>query len=169
MKFVKEPSQNGATIPNAALKLSELDGLPLELHTLPNAAVLISGEMEAMELIRTAESLNELASKLLLQLARACGPCNHLDDDAPCPALCGAEAPDILVPAWARDEADIPRDAKLTCEVDEDSGEIRVTEADYEYDLTDVPLRILEFLGDNGVCLAALEECLMDERIVYGE
>lgn len=169
MKFVKEPSQKGATIPNAALKLCELDELPLELHTLPNAAVLISGEMEAMDLIRAAESLNALASELLLQLARECGPCNHMGDDVSCPALCSADTPDILVPAWALDEADIPRDAKLTCEADEESGEIRVTEADYEYDLTDVPLHILEFLGNNGVCLGALEECLMDERIVYGE
>lgn len=66
MKFVKEPSRNGVVIPNAALRLSELDGVPLELHTLTNAAVVISGEMDAMELIRTADSLNDVASKLLL-------------------------------------------------------------------------------------------------------
>ena len=170
MKFIKEPVRNGVVIPNAALRLSELDGVPLELHTLTNAAVVISGEMDAMELIRTADSLNDVASKLLLQLARDCGHCDCCGDPGEaCELLRDPETPDILVPAWALEEADIPRDAKLTCEVNEDSGEIYVRQADYDFDLTDVPLPILDFLRSCGVCLEALEDRLMDERIVYGE
>jgi len=49
MKFIKEPGRNGVVIPNAALRLSELDGVPLELHTLTNSAVVISGEMDCHE------------------------------------------------------------------------------------------------------------------------
>ena len=170
MKFIKEPGRNGVVIPNAALRLSELDGVPLELHTLTNSAVVISGEMDAMKLIRTADSLNDVASKLLLQLARDCGHCDCCDDPGEaCELFRDPETPDILVPVWALEKADIPRDAKLTCEANEDSGEICIRQADYDFDLTDVPLPILDFLRSCGVCLEALEDRLMDERVVYGK
>ena len=63
--FKTEPSEKGVHIPNSMLKLSGLDGLPLEAHTLKGATVIISGEMEAMELIQTVDSLQKLYRKLL--------------------------------------------------------------------------------------------------------
>ena len=51
--------------------------------------------------------------------------------------------PAVVVPAWARQDAGLAGDAKLDCYVDEDSGEIRVCEADYEHDLSDVPPELL--------------------------
>ncbi|HBR07489.1 MAG TPA: hypothetical protein DD735_01180 [Clostridiales bacterium] len=169
MKFVKEPDKSGIVIPAPAIKLSELDGLPLEIHTLPGAVVVISAEMEAMELIRTAESLKELFAELLTHLAKVCGPCNHCDGTkAECPLINSFGTPDVLVPGWALDEAGIPRDAKLTCDADEESGEIRVCAADYEHDLTDVPRHLVESFRSFGFCLGELEEHLMVEDIVYG-
>ena len=46
--FKTEPSEKGVHIPNSMLKLSGLDGLPLEAHTLKGATVIISGEMEKL-------------------------------------------------------------------------------------------------------------------------
>lgn len=170
MKFVKEPNKSGITIPAPAIKLSGLDGLPLELHTLPGAAVVISGEMEAMELIRTVESLEALAVSLLLHLGRSCGKCDHCgEQNKECPVVNSFGTPDVLVPAWALDEAGIPRDAKLTCGPDEKSGEIRISAAEYEHDLTDVPPFVIAAFRTAGRCLGALEEHLMMEDIVYGE
>ncbi len=51
---------------------------------------------------------------------------------------------------------------------DEDSGEITVTEADIQQDITDVPPGILAVLAQSGMCLAELDELIMQEEIIYG-
>ena len=43
-----------------------------------------------------------------------------------------------------------------------------VTQADYRYDLTDVPQRLLASLAVMHMCMGSLEERLMAEDIVYG-
>jgi hypothetical protein len=165
-----EPNKKGVAVPATAIKLSELDGLPLEMHALPRATVIISGEMEAMELLKTAETLSRFSGELLMHLAKVCGAYDHCgeSDGLECPMVDCSGTPAILVPAWALDEADIPRDAKLTCDANEETGEIRVMQADYEYDITDVSLPFLEVFRRTGVCLGELEEHLMVEDIVYG-
>jgi len=50
----------------------------------------------------------------------------------------------------------------------EDSGEITVTEADIQQDITDVPPGILAVLAQSGMCLAELDELIMQEEIIYG-
>ena len=45
---------------------------------------------------------------------------------------------------------------------------VRVDEANYRYDLSDVPPNILEVLAASGVCLSELELRLMQEDPVYG-
>ena len=48
----------------------------LELHLLDQAAVVIPGEMTVVEVIRTAESLQGLASDLLAAIGDACEICD---------------------------------------------------------------------------------------------
>ena len=67
-----------------------------------------------------------------------------------------------------RKEVHIPADAKLCAWPGDKPGTVTVGQADYRYDLTDVPAWELEILASHGVCLGNLEERLMTEDAVYG-
>ena len=170
--FKTEPSEKGVHIPNSMLKLSGLDGLPLEAHTLKGATVIISGEMEAMELIQTVDSLQKLYRKLLEHLIAACGKCSNCNhgessfDDCPNVEFLGE--PRVKVPEWALDEADIPSDAKLSCYIDKENGEIRVVPVELDFDVNDIPPYVKSLLSITGTCVGAFEEMLVDGRIIYG-
>ena len=170
--FKTEPSEKGVHIPNSMLKLSGLDGLPLEAHTLKGATVIISGEMEAMELIQTADSLQKLYRKLLEHLIAVCGKCSNCNhgessfDDCPNVEFLGE--PRVKVPEWALDEADIPSDAKLSCYIDKENGEIRVVPVELDFDVNDIPPYVKSLLSITGTCVGAFEEMLVDGRIIYG-
>ena len=170
--FKTEPSEKGVHIPNSMLKLSGLDGLPLEAHTLKGATVIISGEMEAMELIQTVDSLQKLYRKLLDHLIAACGKCSNCNhgessfDDCPNVEFLGE--PRVKVPEWALDEADIPSDAKLSCYIDKENGEIRVVPVELDFDVNDIPPYVKSLLSITGTCVGAFEEMLVDGRIIYG-
>jgi len=150
--------------------------------------VIHKGELTALELSRVIAALSELASDMTVRLAGACGICNDCGDDDPkagaecrCdqnPArwvadcsLCRDlldESQSIHIPDYLLEEAGIPKGAKLEAYTDEDSGEIMVAEADIQQDINDVPPGILSVLAQSGVCLAALDELIMREEIVYG-
>ncbi len=59
--------------------------------------------------------------------------------------------------------------SKLICSAEQGSGEIRVTEADYRFDLSDLRPELLEMFRECGVCMSDLEDKLVQEAIVYGE
>lgn len=170
--FKKSPGEKGVQIPNAMLKISELDGIPLEVHTLKGATIIIPDEMDAMELIETADSLYRLHVMLLEHLMVVCGKCKSCGEEGVpvnmCPNLYNLGTPDLQVPDWALDAAGIPRDAKLSCNVDEESGEIHITLADYDFDINDIPPYLLKLLCTTGTCLGALEDMLIDGNVIYG-
>lgn len=159
------------TIAPAALKLSGIpDDAKLELTTLDGAVILTRSKMTAMEYVKLLTELTSHVGQMLLTLRDTCGHCDECDEDeCACRDLPIEELirPAVTVPDWAREEADIPSDAKLGCYVDEDSGEITVCETDYEYDLSDVPPAILFALRQSGCCLSVLEDVLMENDIVY--
>ena len=41
-------------------------------------------------------------------------------------------------------------------------------EADYRFDLTDIPAPLLDTLRECGVCMSDLEDKLVQEEVVYG-
>lgn len=167
MKFILSNGDKGLKLPYAALKLSGLgEEERLELRILEGTAVLLPTAMTAMELLRAAGSLNELASELLTELACACGPCGDCGLDGTCDAQRPDGTPRIRVPDWALRGAGIPEDAKLVCDVDE--GTVHIVRADFEHDLSDVPPQLLKALRDAGVCMAELEELLMAGDVVCG-
>ena len=159
------------TIAPAALKLSGIpDDAKLELTTLDGAVILTKSKMTAMEYVKLLTELTAHVGQMLLTLRDTCGCCDVCDEDeCACRDLSIEELcrPAVTVPDWAREEADIPPDAKLGCYVDEDSGEITICETDYEYDLSDVPPAILFALRQSGCCLSVLEDVLMENDIVY--
>ena len=56
--------------------------------------------------------------------------------------------------------------AKLTAKTDAESGEIILSEAGYDYDISDVPPELLEVFRLSGVCLGELDEALRLERVI---
>ena len=165
MKIIKEKSNSNIIIPIEVLKASGLlDSEDIELKTLENAFVLMKGTMNAMELIKLAERLKSLSEELIVHLAGACGRCQ---DCSYCQGL--EEFDEILVPDYLLEEAGIPKDAKLCAYTEEDSGEIIVIQADYDYDIADVPSFVIDIFEMSGICIRELEEKIMREDIVYGD
>ena len=168
MKFVKEISSGGLKVPAAALKLSGFDdGIPPELHTMPGAVVVLQSRMTAMDLIHTMESLLRLHDELLAHLFLRCGTCEGCESD--CPVDPEALSASFPLPDSVREAAGIPEGAKLGVCVDEEEGTVTIYKADYNHDLSDVPPHILELLACGDICLASLEECLMEDEVIYGD
>ena len=140
----------------------------LELHLLDQAAVVILGEMTVMEVIRTAESLQELASDLMAAIGEACEKCDGCNVELLCNLMKGEICPEVSIPSEVLAEAGADPDCKLACEVDPESGTIHVAEADYRYDLTDVTPALLDTFRECGICLNDLEAKLKEEAVVYG-
>ena len=171
MTFVKHNEKNGVNIPPAVLKLAKLpEAGKMELTVGNGAVILTSGSMTAKELIDTVHSLRTFAANLTDVLMDDCGGCEDCDEGACVFRDMSMEAltrPAVTVPDWAREEADIPKDTKLDCHVEEDSGEIIVSEALYDYDLSDVPPKLLQSLRESGCCMADLEDALMENDVIY--
>lgn len=164
------------------------DAGALSVMAAEGVCVIHKGELTALELANVITVLSELASDMTVHLAKACGLCNNCGDEKPeTGAECGCDnspsewvagcslchdlldkSQSICVPDYLLEEAGIPKGAKLEAYTDEDSGEITVAEADIQQDITDVPPGIISILAQSGVCLAALDELIMLEEIVYG-
>ena len=85
-----------------------------------------------------------------------------------CPNVEFLGEPRVKVPEWALDEADIPSDAKLSCYIDKENGEIRVVPVELDFDVNDIPPYVKSLLSITGTCVGAFEEMLVDGRIIYG-
>ncbi len=170
MKFTKNISPKGLRLPVSAARLAGMeDGEKVEYHTGDNAIVVLKGHMTAMELLRAAQSLQDLAANLHTHLAKVCGYCDGCDGALGefCP-VAGIFEPDVTLRDDLRREAGIPENAKLCATADREKHTVSVFAADYDYDLRDVPEEILEMFADANVCLGELEERLILDNIVYG-
>lgn len=165
MKMIKESLDNNISLPNEILNAADLTGCEeIEFNTLENAVVAMKTTMNAMELIKVAEGLKNLSEELIVHLAGICGRCH---DCSYCERF--EEYDEIIVPDYLLEEAGIPKDAKLCACTEEDSGEIIVMQADYDYDIADVPKFVVDIFEMSGICIRELEERIMMEDIVYGD
>ena len=165
MKMIKESLDNNISLPNEILNAADLTGCEeIEFNTLENAVVAMKTTMNAMELIKVAEGLKNLSEELIVHLAGICGRCH---DCSYCERF--EEFDEIIVPDYLLEEAGIPKDAKLCACTEEDSGEIIVMQADYDYDIADVPKFVIDIFEMSGICIRELEEKIMMEDIVYGD
>ena len=140
--IMDEPSEihiSAAELESA--NLSEWEGL--ELHLLDQAAVVIPGAMNVIEVIRTVEALQGLASDLLSAIGTACEKCDECGVELLCDLMKGEIRPEVSIPPQVLEEAGVDPDIKLDCEVDPESGDIHIVEADYRYDLSDIPQPLL--------------------------
>ncbi len=165
MKMIKECFDNNVNLPNEILNAADLTGCDeIEFNTLENAVVAMKTTMNAMELIKVAEGLKNLSEELIVHLAGICGRCH---DCSYCDRF--EEYDEIIVPDYLLEEAGIPKDAKLCACTEEDSGEIIVMQADYDYDIADVPRFVIDIFEMSGICIRELEERIMMEDVVYGD
>lgn len=135
----------------------------LEATVVQNGMVLMKSQMTAMEVLKTIEGLEEITDALYYTLAKASGLCG----DNGCQSET-VDAVNIKLPDFILEDAGIPKDAKLCAYTDDESGEVTVMEAEYKHDLSDVSVETLEILSAMGVCFRGLNECLMNESIIYG-
>ena len=169
MKKVIEQSPTEVYISAMDLEYANLSEWEnLELHLLNQAAVVIPGQMTMMELIQTVETLQGLATDLLAALGAACELCDGCQSDMLCDLMKGEIHPEVSIPDYVLEEADLDPDYKLTCEVRSEDGKIQITEANHRFDLTDLPPYLVDALRESKVCLADLEEKLMREEVIYG-
>ena len=169
MKTILEEYPNEVHISTAELERANLtEWKRLELHLLDQTAVVIPGQMTMMELIQTVETLQGLATDLLAALGAACELCDSCQSDMLCDLMKGEIHPEVSIPDYVLEEADLDPDYKLTCEIRSEDGKIQITEANHRFDLTDLPPYLVDALRESKVCLADLEEKLMREEVIYG-
>lgn len=164
MKFEKNATIKGAFIPRSALALSGFaEDESAALHALPGAIVLLKKRMTAMDMIRAVDALSQISTDLLTKLSKVCGPCDDCQGEG-CPYE-DVDGP-IDLPDYLREEAGIPKDAKLCAEVDEDEKSVTIYAAGHQHDLSDVPENLRPLLESLGICLAQLEEALISGEVV---
>ena len=147
---------------------------PVCIHVGENTIVAVPDRMTAMEAVNTLNVLDSVVSELLQSFREACGNCEDQAGGEVCPAGCQTagecpykeiHGPQVTLSDSVRKEMGIAPDAKVDCFVDE--GELVVTAADYDHDITDVPENIRLMLSVAGVCPGALDQLLKDEAEVW--
>lgn len=158
---------NGVFLSATTLEAGGLDrSIPIEVHALKNAMLLLSGEMTALEVLQAAAALHKMAARLLAVVANACGTCDSCENG--CPFEDGEPVEeDLGIPDYLLEAAELPEDAVLTAEADPETHRIIVTAV--EEDISDVPPEQLELLSACGVCLGELNDRIMSGEIIYGE
>ena len=166
MRFIGRNTPKGIHIPSALLKLSEFtEKEPVEIHALKDAVVVLKQSMTAKELVWAINELQDVTVELMFHLFKACGECEECDEGCPMEDLDGGE---IELPAFLREAANIPEDAKLCASVNEDAGTVLISQADYANDLRDLPEDLVRDLAESGLCMCELEKMLMQGEIIYG-
>ena len=172
-------NMNDLTINHQALELCHLD--PDGKFTLligENTLLVLPERMTALETVNTVAMLTDFTTGLIELLRDACGSCKEQmeqDKDCGCPygSVCdpdecpyeSMDRPEVELSDSIRKEMGIPLNAKLSYFVDE--GELVVSAADHNYDLTDVPEDILPLLAMAGICTGKLDELIMSEKEVW--
>ena len=159
-----------------AVELSHLPtDAPLTVGVGENTLLVMPQRMTAIQAVNTIAALTEFTADLINAIKAACGTCEEQMEDEGCPyeEVCGqgecpyatVTGPGVALTDNARREMGIPLDAKL--ELFPDEGEGLVCAADYEHDITDVPVYIRTMLAAFGVCLGRLDEVIMGEQEVW--
>ena len=168
-------TQTEIVIPAEAVELSHIPpGERITVHIGENALAVLPEQLTAMQMVNAIDLFIGLNTELLSAIKAACGTCEerrgqglcpsgHLEDPEQCP-LKRMVGHGVTVDAGARAEAGIPRDAKLEVFVDE--GEMLVTAADYEHDITDVPENVRELLSLLGVCPGHLDDLIQGGEVI---
>ena len=168
-------NQKELIIAAEAIELSHLQAdSPITVSIGENTLVVTPQCMTAIQAVNTIAALTEFTSDLIDALKTACGSCGEQMEDEGCPYEDGnpdkcpfetVTGPGVTLTDDARRDMGIPLDAKL--ELFPDEGEGLVCAAEYEHDITDVPIDVRAVLSASGVCLGRLDEVIMAEKEVW--
>lgn len=167
-------SKKSINIPDEILADCQLDTEDaLTVCTGANALVILPERMNALETANAIAVLNEITVELICALEKACSPCLTRIDEEECPyrepdspGRCPfAEAAPVAVSDSVREAMGVSPDTKLCHFVDD--GELVVTAAEYDHDITDVPEDILDVLSMAGICRGALNELIIEGTEVW--
>ena len=155
-----------------AEKLSQanLDGFDsLELRTADHSAIVIPGEMTAVELLETYTALQSLCSDLMSHFLTTCSKCDKCGQSVPCELMTAPILPEVIVPVEDMIEAGIEPGCRLTCSADPENNRLIVQESNEGYSLADVNPTIIQVFRNTDVCLRDLERLVEDDPIIYPE
>ena len=147
----------------------------IAIHVGENTLVVVPKKLTALQAANAIAHLTSVGADLLSIVKEACGTCEerreqglcpsgHLEDPEHCP-LKSMNGHGVTVDGAAREEAGIPLDAKLEVFVDE--GEMLITAADHEHDITDVPPIVRKALALAGICPGHLDNLITSEEIIH--
>lgn len=145
--------------------LSEFE--QLEVNLLNYAAVVLPGEMTAMELIQASKALNRLAVRLLSVVTQACPRCDRCGMKEPCELMTDEINPKVVIPDEDLLEAGIEPGSKLACQADPEHQRMIVYGTDEEYDLSDVDSDVLDIFRECNVCLRELDQIISNHSVIY--
>lgn len=162
MKFTLDIGKKGLRVRKEILDASGFQKEDaLDVHGLDHAVVVLEEAMTAEEMVRTIHSLKDLASDLLVHLAKVCGPCERCEGGCPCME----EEPRIRLPEDLLKQAGIPQNARLDAVPGD--REIIVAEAE-SFDLRDVSQEMKELFRRTNICLDELDGLLAGGSVIYG-
>ncbi len=168
--------KNTILIPADAVEQSHIQpGESIAVHIGENTLVAIPKKLTALQAVNAIALLADVGSELVNIVKDACGACEDQIKADDCPLLepddpeqCfldSVNGPGVTLSDDLRDQAGIPRDAKLEVFVDE--GEVMIAEADHEHDITDVPPAAREVLMLTGICPCSLDQLIMSGEIIH--
>lgn len=159
MKKLNE--QQGLTVENEMIEFANL-GDEVVVTALDRLVVLTKAKMTAMDMVKTIATLAEVTQNLLATLAKNCGTC---EDCGHCEEM---DTENIKLPDYMLEVAGIPKHAKLIAFAEENSGIVRVEQAEYDHDIADILEDIRELLSNYGICMGELDALLVKGELLHG-
>ncbi|HBF65741.1 MAG TPA: hypothetical protein DDW34_08370 [Clostridium sp.] len=158
---MKKLEQQGLVVENEMIDFAKL-GEEVVVTALDHIVVLTKVKMTALDMVKTIATLAEVTQNLLATLAKNCGTC---EDCGHCEEM---DTENIKLPHYMLEVAGIPKDAKLIAYAEEDSGIVRVEQAEYDHDIADIPEDIRELLSNDGICMGELDALLVRGELLHG-
>ncbi len=158
---MKKLEQQGLVVENEMIDFAKL-GEEVVVTALDHIVVLTKVKMTALDMVKTIATLAEVTQNLLATLAKNCGTC---EDCGHCEEM---DTENIKLPHYMLEVAGIPKDAKLIAYAEEDSGIVRVEQAEYDHDIADIPEDIRELLSNYGICMGELDALLVRGELLHG-
>ena len=159
MKKTKE--HQGLVVDNEVIAFANLDD-EIALSATDRLIILRKQKMTAMDMVKMIEAMTEVTEHLLNILAQVCGTCDK------CESCKDLDTDNIHIPDYILEVAGIPKDAKLTAFAEEDSGIVRVEQADYDCALADVSVEMRQFFSGYGICMGELDALRIRGDLIYG-
>jgi hypothetical protein len=145
-------------IPRTVISDAGLQGEKLDCYAENAMLYVIPAELNAKEIIDIAKGFHNATLNLMRELTAACGICTECGVCEVTGLHTKVNLPEALLEDAGLNGVKLEFSAK--------QGEISITEADHDCDLSDVDEQFMGFLKDSNICLRKLDELLIDGGII---